>query len=80
MEKTKDANSTTPSPLLGISRASSNLCASSTKLRDSGILCRDDFDGGPISLNEIDKGLYLGKSNFLFSFAYGRKSINRYNI
>lgn len=25
-------------------------------------LTRDDFDGGPVSLNEIIDGLYLGKT------------------
>ncbi|XP_005179550.2 dual specificity protein phosphatase MPK-4 [Musca domestica] len=30
------------------------------KLRDTGILSREDFDGGPISLDEIEPGLYLG--------------------
>ncbi|XP_061386165.1 dual specificity protein phosphatase MPK-4-like [Musca vetustissima] len=30
------------------------------KLRDTGNLCREDFDGGPISLDEIEPGLYLG--------------------
>lgn len=31
------------------------------KLQDSGVLTREDFDGGPVSLDQIEKGLYLGK-------------------
>lgn len=31
------------------------------KKATSSIITRDDFDGGPISLDEIEPGLYLGK-------------------
>ena len=31
------------------------------RFHDTGLLTRDDFDGGPVSLDEIEKGLYLGR-------------------
>lgn len=36
----------------------------SVKIKDRGLphnLTRNDFDGGPPSLDEIEKGLWLGK-------------------
>lgn len=52
------------------------------KLRVTGNLLREDFDGGPISLDEIDPGLYLGKmtlhlckSCFLFEIFF--RKLNR---
>ncbi|KAI8034733.1 hypothetical protein M5D96_012556 [Drosophila gunungcola] len=30
------------------------------KPQDSGLLTRDDFDGGPVSIDEVDTGLFLG--------------------
>ncbi|XP_017850317.1 dual specificity protein phosphatase MPK-4 [Drosophila busckii] len=34
--------------------------AAKSKLRDCGNLTRDDFDGGPVSIDEIEPGLFLG--------------------
>jgi len=31
------------------------------KAQDSGVLTREDFDGGPVSIDEVDTGLFLGK-------------------
>lgn len=40
---------------------SQNAIVAKQKLQDSGVLTREDFDGGPVSLDEIENGLYLGK-------------------
>lgn len=37
------------------------VCIPKHKMQDTGVVTREDFDGGPISLDEIEKGLYLGK-------------------
>ncbi|XP_034139848.1 dual specificity protein phosphatase MPK-4-like [Drosophila guanche] len=34
--------------------------ARSGKPQDSGSLAREDFDGGPVSIDEIETGLFLG--------------------
>lgn len=38
------------------SRSSSN-----SKPQDAGTLTREDFDGGPVSIDEVETGLFLGK-------------------
>jgi len=40
-------------------RASSSTAGG--KPQDSGVLTREDFDGGPVSIDEVDTGLFLGK-------------------
>lgn len=35
--------------------------SSSSKPQDAGTLTREDFDGGPVSIDEIETGLFLGK-------------------
>ncbi|KAH8373844.1 hypothetical protein KR200_008209 [Drosophila serrata] len=39
---------------------SSASCTSGGKPQDSGALTREDFDGGPVSIDEIETGLFLG--------------------
>ncbi|EDW56183.1 dual specificity protein phosphatase MPK-4 [Drosophila sechellia] len=34
--------------------------AGGDKAQDSGVLTREDFDGGPVSIDEVDTGLFLG--------------------
>ncbi|XP_017055411.1 dual specificity protein phosphatase MPK-4 [Drosophila ficusphila] len=34
--------------------------SSGGKPQDSGVLSREDFDGGPVSIDEVDTGLFLG--------------------
>lgn len=34
------------------------------------MLCRDDFDKGPASLDEIEKGLWLGMCHFILPYYY----------
>lgn len=36
--------------------------SSGRKPQDSGTLTREDFDGGPVSIDEIEPGLFLGKN------------------
>lgn len=37
------------------------------KKASSSLPNRDDFDGGPVSVDQIEKGLYLGTLNRLMS-------------
>ncbi|XP_017034700.1 dual specificity protein phosphatase MPK-4 [Drosophila kikkawai] len=39
---------------------SSASCTTGGKPHDSGALTREDFDGGPVSIDEIETGLFLG--------------------
>ncbi|XP_065364570.1 dual specificity protein phosphatase MPK-4 [Calliphora vicina] len=46
------------------------------KLQDSGVLTREDFDGGPVSLDEIECGLYLGN----LTAATNMETLRSFNI
>ncbi|XP_013099070.1 dual specificity protein phosphatase MPK-4 [Stomoxys calcitrans] len=49
---------------------------SKQKLKDVGSLSREDFDGGPISLDEIEPGLFLGN----LTAATHMETLRTYNI
>lgn len=40
-----------------------------SKLKDSGVLLREDFDAGPSNLDEIEPGLWLGEYAEIFSLS-----------
>ncbi|KAM7350202.1 dual specificity protein phosphatase MPK-4 [Cochliomyia hominivorax] len=53
-----------------------NTIVAKQKLQDSGVLTREDFDGGPVSLDEIDTGLYLGN----LTAATNMETLRSFNI
>ncbi|KAI8115374.1 Dual specificity protein phosphatase MPK-4 [Lucilia cuprina] len=55
---------------------SSNTIVAKQKLQDSGVLTREDFDGGPVSLDEIENGLYLGN----LTAATNMETLRSFNI
>ncbi|XP_067635712.1 dual specificity protein phosphatase MPK-4 [Eurosta solidaginis] len=61
------------------SKCPPNAKATSTqqrRLQDVGTLQREDFDGGPVSLDEIEPGLYLGN----LTAATHMETLKKYNI
>ncbi|XP_037820222.1 dual specificity protein phosphatase MPK-4 [Lucilia sericata] len=64
---TKNENTATKSP---------NTIVAKQKLQDSGVLTREDFDGGPVSLDEIENGLYLGN----LTAATNMETLRSFNI